>query len=148
MFRFTTGELSGLYTAILHAFGEANERLETALGLDDVRARLRSIGWFDALDDEDLATALGRLRDWHLLDVIQNHAENYRTASEYERRNLQYSLTKRGEAAFAGVQHALSVLAPPVRCRQRCSTRFPIGSTGSRRCWPNPRRPIAGSSPQ
>jgi uncharacterized protein (TIGR02677 family) len=111
MFRFTTGELSGLYTAILHAFGEANERLETALGLDDVRARLRSIGWFDALDDEDLATALGRLRDWHLLDVIQNHAENYRTASEYERRNLQYSLTKRGEAAFAGVQHALSVLA-------------------------------------
>jgi uncharacterized protein (TIGR02677 family) len=111
MFRFTTGELSGLYTAILHAFGEANERLETALGLDDVRARLRSIGWFDALDDEDLATALGRLRDWQLLDVIQNHAENYRTASEYERRNLQYSLTKRGEAAFAGVQHALSVLA-------------------------------------
>ncbi|MEC3977963.1 TIGR02677 family protein [Amycolatopsis sp. H20-H5] len=111
MFRFTTGELSGLYTAILHAFGEANERLETALGLDDVRARLRSIGWFDALDDEDLSGALGKLRDWQLLDVLQNHAENYRTASEYERRNLQYSLTKRGEAAFAGVEHALSVLA-------------------------------------
>jgi uncharacterized protein (TIGR02677 family) len=111
MFRFTTGELSGLYTAILHAFGEANERLETALGLDDVRARLRSIGWFDALDDDDLSNALGKLREWQLLDVIQNHAENYRTATEYERRNLQYSLTKRGEAAFAGVQHALGVLA-------------------------------------
>ncbi|MFE4960309.1 DUF2397 family protein [Streptomyces sp. NPDC056653] len=40
-----------------------------------------------------------------------NHAENYRTADEYERRNLQYSLTRRGEAAFAGVQHALSVPA-------------------------------------
>jgi uncharacterized protein (TIGR02677 family) len=111
MFRFTTGDRSGLYTAILHAFGEANERLETALGLDDVRARLRSVGWFDALDDEDLAAVLGQLREWRLLDVIQNHAENYRTASEYERRNLQYSLTKRGEAALAGVQHALSVLA-------------------------------------
>ena len=111
MFRFTIGELSGLYTAILRAFSEANERLETALGIDDVRARLRSIGWFDALEDTDLAMALGKLKDWQLLDVIQNHAENYRTASEYERRNLQYSLTKRGEAAFAGVQHAMGVLA-------------------------------------
>ena len=63
MFRFTHGDRSALYTAILHAFGEANERLETALGLDDVRARLRSVGWFDALDDEDLAAALGQLRD-------------------------------------------------------------------------------------
>lgn len=111
MFRFTTGGQAELYTAILHAFGEANERLETAFGIDDVRARLRSVGWFDALDDDDLIRTLGQLRDWQLLDVIQNHGENYRTAEEYERRNLQYSLTKRGEAAFAGVQHALSVLA-------------------------------------
>ncbi len=111
MFRFTDGERAELYAAILHTFAEANERLETALGLDDVRARLRSVGWFDALTDDDLTAALGQLRDWRLLDVIQNHAENYRTAAEYERRNLQYSLTKRGEAAFAGVQHALAVLA-------------------------------------
>src|SRR6266540_3893457 len=111
MFRFTDGERAELYAAILHTFAEANERLETALGLDDVRARLRSVGWFDALTDDDLTAALGQLRDWRLLDVIQNHAENYRTAAEYERRNLQYSLTKRGEAAFAGLQHALAVLA-------------------------------------
>lgn len=111
MFRFTSGDRAELYTAILHAFAEANERLETALGLDDVRDRLRSVGWFDALDDDDLAGVLGKLREWQLLDVIQNHAENYRSAADYERRNLQYSLTKRGEAAFAGVQHALGVLA-------------------------------------
>lgn len=111
MFRFTSGERAELYTAILHAFGEANERLETALGLDDVRARLRSVGWLDPLDDGDLGEALGRLRDWGLLDVTQNHAENYRTADEYERRNLQYSLTRRGEAALAGVVHAMGVLA-------------------------------------
>ncbi len=110
MFRFTSGERAGLYVSILHAFGEANERLETALSLDDVRARLRSVGWLDALEDEDLTDALARLRDWNLVDVIQNHAENYRTASEYERRNLQYSLTRQGEAAFAGVLHALAVL--------------------------------------
>ncbi|MEU6153985.1 TIGR02677 family protein [Actinosynnema sp. NPDC047251] len=111
MFRFTTGERAELYVVILHAFGEANERLETALGLDDVRARLRSVGWLDPLDDKDLTEALGSLRGWRLLDVTQNHAENYRTADEYERRNLQYSLTKRGEAALAGVVHAMGVLA-------------------------------------
>ncbi|MFD9895161.1 TIGR02677 family protein [Amycolatopsis sp. NPDC059027] len=111
MFRFTSGDRAELYVSVLHAFGEANERLETALGLDDVRARLRSVGWLDALEDDDLARALDQLRDWNLVDVIQNHSENYRTATEYERRNLQYSLTRQGEAAFAGVVHALSVLA-------------------------------------
>lgn len=111
MFRFTGGDRADLYIAMLHAFGEANERLETSLGLDDVRARLRSVGWLDALEDEDLTAALGQLRQWNLIDVIQNHAENYRTASEYERRNLQYSLTRQGEAALAGVTHAMAMLA-------------------------------------
>ena len=110
MFRFTTGDRAELYGAILQAFGAANERLETALGLDEVRGRLRTVGWLDVLSDEDLQEMLKQLQRWGLLDVIQNHAENYRTAEEYERRNLQYSLTRRGEAAFAGVQHALSVL--------------------------------------
>ncbi|GAA2152082.1 hypothetical protein GCM10009760_48250 [Kitasatospora kazusensis] len=111
MFRFTTGERAELYGAILQAFGAANERLETALGLEEVRTRLRTVGWLDAVHDDDLQEALRKLREWQLLDVVQNHAENYRTAEEYERRNLQYSLTRRGEAAFAGVEHALSVLA-------------------------------------
>ena len=70
-----------------------------------------SVGWLDALDDDDLTGALGQLRDWNLVDVIQNHSENYRTATEYERRNLQYSLTRQGEAALAGVAHAMAVLA-------------------------------------
>ncbi|WP_227996189.1 TIGR02677 family protein [Nocardia australiensis] len=111
MFRFTTGDRAGLYVSVLHAFGAANERLETALGIDDVRGRLRTVGWLDALDDDDLTAALEQLCAWNLVDVIQNHSENYRTASEYERRNLQYSLTRQGEAAFAGVQHAMTVLA-------------------------------------
>jgi uncharacterized protein (TIGR02677 family) len=111
IFRFTDGDRGGLYVSVLHAFAEANERLETALGIDDVRARLRSVGWLEAIHDEDLIGALDQLGKWNLIDVIQNHAENYRTASEYERRNLQYSLTKQGEAAFAGVAHAMGVLA-------------------------------------
>ncbi|APA97237.1 hypothetical protein NS506_03184 [Nocardia seriolae] len=111
MFRFTSGERAGLYAEVLHAFAEANERMETALGLDDVRVGLRSVGWLESLEDEDLSAALDQLRAWNLLDMIQNHSENYRTAAEYERRNLQYSLTRQGEAAFAGVVHAMALLA-------------------------------------
>lgn len=111
LFRFSVGDNAEVYTAILHAFAEANERLETSLSLEQVHERLRTVGWFGVLTDADLARLLESLRDWQLVDVIQSQAENYRTAEEYERRNLQYSLTKRGEAAFAGVQHALTVLA-------------------------------------
>ncbi|MDX2932777.1 TIGR02677 family protein [Streptomyces ipomoeae] len=111
MFRFTTVERSDLYGAVLDAFGVAGEHLETALGLDAVRERLRGVGWAAAVEDEELHEALRRLVQWELLDVVHNHAENYRTAEEYERRNLQYSLTRRGEAALAGVRHALEVLA-------------------------------------
>ncbi|WP_177244453.1 TIGR02677 family protein [Streptomyces sp. yr375] len=111
MFRFTTGDRADLHGAVLRAFGAANERLETALGLDEVRSRLRTVGWLDAITDEELHEALRKLQHWNLLDVVQNHAENYRTAEEYERRNLQYSLTRQGEAAIAGVEHALTVLA-------------------------------------
>ncbi|MEW1648687.1 TIGR02677 family protein [Streptomyces sp. NPDC091219] len=111
MFRFTMVEKADLYGAVLDAFGVAGEHLETALGLDSVRARLHGVGWAAAVEDEELHEALRSLVRWELLDVVHNHAENYRTAEEYERRNLQYSLTRRGEAALAGVRHALEVLA-------------------------------------
>lgn len=111
MFVFTTTERADLHTAALYAFGEANERLETALAFDDVHTRLRSVGWFEPVADEELAATLSRLKQWGLVDVVQNHAAQYTTADDYERKNLQYLLTKRGEAAFEGVQHALAVLA-------------------------------------
>ncbi|ANW21356.1 TIGR02677 family protein [Streptomyces clavuligerus] len=111
MFRFITGETADLNGAVLEAFGVAGEHLETELGLDGVRERLRAVGWVSDLQDEELHEALKRLVKWELLDVVHNHAQNYRTAEEYERRNLHYSLTRRGEAALAGVRHALEVLA-------------------------------------
>ncbi|WP_435836552.1 TIGR02677 family protein [Streptomyces albidoflavus] len=110
MFRFTTGEKADLHGAILEAFGVAGEHLETALGIDDVRARLRAVGWLDAIEDKELYDRLKQLVDWRLVDRVHNHAENYRTAEEYERRNLQFSLTRLGEAALAGVRHAMEVL--------------------------------------
>nr|WP_273482762.1 TIGR02677 family protein [Kribbella italica] len=111
MFQFSTVDRSELYVAILHAFAEANDRLDTALGLDDLTAWLRSIGWGQPLSDELLVAALKQLGDWKLVDPIQDHTENYRTAADYERNNVRYSLSRRGEAAFAGVTHAMSVLA-------------------------------------
>ncbi|NJP65234.1 TIGR02677 family protein [Streptomyces sp. ventii] len=111
MFRFTTVERSDLYSAVVEVFGVAGEHLETALGLDTVRERLRGAGWLAAVEDEELHDVLRKLVQWGLLDVVHNHAENYRTAEEYERRNLQYSLTRRGEAALTAVRHALDALA-------------------------------------
>jgi uncharacterized protein (TIGR02677 family) len=111
LFRFTVGDRAEIYTAVLRVFGEANERLETALGLDDVRSRLGRHAWVAALAETDLLLVLQQLRDWGLLDVTQNHAGTYRSAEEYERRNLQYSLTRCGEAALAGVDQAACVLA-------------------------------------
>lgn len=110
MFRFTTTSNAELHTAALQAFGEANERLETALTFDDVHRKLRDVGWFDPVSDDELTRTLKSLKDWGLIDVVQNHAAQYTTADDYERKNLNYLLTKRGEAAFEGVQHALTVL--------------------------------------
>ncbi|WP_220040451.1 TIGR02677 family protein [Nonomuraea aridisoli] len=111
MFRFTTTERADLHTAVLHAFGEADERLETALTAEEVRERLRAVGWYAPVGEQDLAGTLKQLAGWGLLDVIFNHAGAFATAEEYERRNLQYALTRRGEAALAGMRHAMAVLA-------------------------------------
>src|SRR6266545_7854002 len=108
--QFTTTDNADLHTTVMQVFGEANERLETALTFDDVAAALPGVGWLDPVGDEMLERTLKALVSWSLLTVTQNHAARYATAEEYERRNLQYSLTKQGESAFEGVQHALASL--------------------------------------
>ncbi len=110
LFAFSGAEKSSLYTAVLYAFGEANELLQTSLALEDVHGHLSSIGWPFMVDDAELVLTLDKLREWQLIDAGQNHSEHYRTAQEYERRNLQYSLTRRGEAALAGHFAALQAL--------------------------------------
>lgn len=110
LFAFSGAEKSSLYTAVLYAFGEANELLQTSLALEDVHHRLSSVGWPGMVDDAELVVTLEKLREWQLIDAGQNHSEHYRTAQEYERRNLQYSLTRRGEAALAGHLAALQAL--------------------------------------
>ncbi|MEV0649462.1 TIGR02677 family protein [Phytomonospora sp. NPDC050363] len=111
LFVFTTGALADINTAILTAFGEANDRLDTALSRDEVRALLREVGWFDPIEDAELAKRLTALENWELLDPVQDGGHNYRTAEEYERNNLRYSLTKQGEAAIAALERAHEILS-------------------------------------
>ncbi|MEV6238145.1 TIGR02677 family protein [Lentzea sp. NPDC051838] len=94
LFRFTTAEGAELHTAVLRAFGVANERLETSLGVDDVQLRLKDVGWAEQVTDEELGKSLSALRQWGLLESGQH----------------RFGLTRLGEAAFAGVQHAIQTL--------------------------------------
>jgi uncharacterized protein (TIGR02677 family) len=111
MFTFTTTERADLHVAVMHVFGEANERLQTALTLDELIAGLRESGWFLPLTEAELDSTLSALRGWGLIDRNQNHGAHYASAEEFERKNLQYSLTRKGEAAYEGVQYAIAALS-------------------------------------
>lgn len=109
-FAFVGAERSPLYAALLYAFGEANDRLVTSLAIDDIRMHLVLVEWHSPVDDGDLVAVLDQLVEWGLVSVGQNHAEHYRTAVEYERRNLQYALTRKGEASLAGYIAAVTAM--------------------------------------
>jgi hypothetical protein len=109
LFRFTTTELHDLHVAVMAAFEQAAV-LAPALNLDQVRTALAAGGWDEPTDDDTLQRALASLVGWGLLDATQDHAARYGTPEEFERKNLQWSLTARGEAAVAGVLHALDSL--------------------------------------
>ncbi|HVM01511.1 MAG TPA: TIGR02677 family protein [Acidimicrobiales bacterium] len=109
LFRFTTTELHDLHVAVMAAFEQAAV-LAPALNLDQVRTALAAGGWDEPTDDDTLQRALASLVGWGLLDATQDHAARYGTPEEFERKNLQWSLTPRGEAAVAGVLHALDSL--------------------------------------
>ncbi len=109
LFRFTITDLRELHVALMTAF-EETAVLVPALNFDQVRSALARVGWDDATTDDVLQRALGSLVDWGLLDVTQDHAAHYGTPEEFERKNLQWSLTSRGGAAVAGLLHTLDAL--------------------------------------
>lgn len=109
LFRFTTTELRDLHIALMTAFDQSAV-LAPALNLDQVRSSLRAAGWDEPVDDALLQRALAALVGWELLEATQDHAASYRTPEEFERKNLQWSLTPRGEAGIGGLLHALDSL--------------------------------------
>lgn len=109
LFRFTTTELRDLHIGLMSAFDQA-AIVAPALNLDQVRAALRAVGWEEWVDDPSLQRALAALVGWGLLDATQDHGAVYSTPEEFERKNLQWSLTPRGEAGISGLLHALDSL--------------------------------------
>jgi uncharacterized protein (TIGR02677 family) len=113
LFRFSTTDLRELHVAVMAAFDESAV-LAPALNLDHVRAAVVAQGWDDPLSDELLQRALAALVGWGLLEATHDHSARYSTPEEFERKNLQWSLTPRGEAAIAGLLHALDSLRTAV----------------------------------
>lgn len=113
LLRFATTERHELYVAVMCVFDDAAV-LSPAMTFDQVRVGLDRAGWDHPLEDVQLQQTLDALTKWRLLDVTQNHAARYATPEEFERKNLQWSLTGYGQAAVAGVLHALDALAQSV----------------------------------
>ncbi|HVV76398.1 MAG TPA: DUF2397 family protein [Mycobacteriales bacterium] len=109
LFRFATTDRAALYVALMAAFEQAAV-LAPALNLDQVRSALTSTGWDEPSTDDAVQSALEMLVGWGLLDVTQDHSARYSTPEEFERKNLQWSLTARGDAAIAGLLHAVDAL--------------------------------------
>lgn len=109
LFRFTTTDLRELHVALMAAFEDAAV-LAPALNFDNVRMALAATGWDEPVADEVLLRALGALCGWGLLEATQDRAAHYATPEEFERKNLQWSLTPRGEAAVTGLLQALDAL--------------------------------------
>lgn len=109
LFRFTTTEGRELHTALMAAL-EDSAVAAPALDIDQVRRALSAVGWDEPTDDLALDRALGQLTTWGLLEATQNHAASYASPEDFERKNLQWSLTRRGEAAVGGVLHAYAEL--------------------------------------
>jgi len=109
LFRFTATDLRELYVAVMTAF-ERSGVLAPTLNLDGVRDSLRAVGWDEPLADDQLVAALGSLTGWGLLEVSQDHTATYATPEDFERRNLQWSLAPKGEAAVVGMLAALDSL--------------------------------------
>jgi uncharacterized protein (TIGR02677 family) len=109
LFRFTTTETSSLYVAIMAAF-EESAVLAPALNIDQVRAALSRVGWDEPADDEMLQRALAALTGWRVLEATQDHGARFSTPEEFERKNLRWALTPRGEAAVSGVLRTVDAL--------------------------------------
>jgi len=109
LFRFTTTDLRELHVALMTGFERAST-LDPALNVDRVRQALASVGWDEPLEPEPLQRALASLVGWGLLEVTQDHGAHYASPEEFERKNLQWSLTPRGEAAVRGLLAALDAL--------------------------------------
>jgi uncharacterized protein (TIGR02677 family) len=112
LFALTVFEPHGeLHIALLQVFGRAAASLEPGLSREAIRIRLREAGWHDPVSDAELEVRLKQFEEtWGLVESIQDRTGPYTSATDYERNHLTYSMTRKGEAALAGIEAAWEAL--------------------------------------
>jgi uncharacterized protein (TIGR02677 family) len=112
LFALTVFEPHGeLHIALLQVFGRAAAALESGLSREAIRSRLPEAGWHDPLTDAELEARLEQFEEvWGLIESMQDRAGPYTSAADYERNHLTYSMTRKGEAALAGIGAAWEAL--------------------------------------
>jgi uncharacterized protein (TIGR02677 family) len=110
IFQVATTDNRDLHLAVLSLFAD-RELTDPALTLEDLLSGLpRSAPDLEA-DEAAVRRSLDQLVEWELLDESRNESATYRTPQEFQRRNLQWSLTAHGQTAVALLDEAARFLA-------------------------------------
>lgn len=110
IFQVATTENRDLHLAVLALFAE-RELTDPALTLEDVLLVLPGQAPDLQVIEPGIRRSLEQLVEWGLLDESRNEAATYRTPEEFQRRNLQWSLTAHGQTAVALLDEAARFLA-------------------------------------
>lgn len=110
VFQVATAENRDLHLAMLSLFAE-RELTDPALTLEDILVALPREAPDLQVDEAGIRRSLDQLVEWGLLDESRNEAATYRTPEEFQRRNLQWSLTAHGQTAVALLDEAARFLA-------------------------------------
>lgn len=99
-----------MHLGVLSLFAE-RELTDPTLTLEDVLRGLPAQAPDLPCDELPVQRSLSQLVEWGLLDESRNESATYRTPEEFQRRNLQWSLTPHGQASVAMLDHAAQFLA-------------------------------------
>jgi uncharacterized protein (TIGR02677 family) len=109
LFQPAVVESRDLHLGILSLFAD-RDLTDPALTLEQLIVQLPTVAPDLVLDDDSVKRSLTQLVEWGHLDESRNESATYRTPEEFQRRNLQWSLTGTGSAVIAGLDRAADFL--------------------------------------
>ncbi len=110
LFQATVTDNRELHLSILSMFAD-RDLTDPALTLEQILAELPREAPDLELDEERVRRSLDALVEWGHLDESRNESATYRTPEEFQRRNLQWSLTGTGSAVIAALDRAVDFLS-------------------------------------
>ncbi len=93
-------------TALLAALEELSTRGPSA-GLDEIAARLRSVGFHDVVSHADLLDLLDQLAKWSFAEPFRDYSAQLRDLNGVLAREESWALTRRGRGIVASVREAV-----------------------------------------